>query len=51
MDKLVLYIATSLDGYVARISDEIDWLFTDRDYSYEDFYSSINRLIMGRNSN
>ncbi|MBD2177988.1 dihydrofolate reductase [Pseudanabaena sp. FACHB-1998] len=50
MDKLVLYIATSLDGYVARNSGEVDWLFTDQDYGYEDFYGSIDRLIMGRNT-
>ncbi|NMF56682.1 dihydrofolate reductase family protein [Pseudanabaena yagii] len=50
MGQLILYIATSLDGYVARSSGEVDWLFTDQDYGYEDFYSSIDRLIMGRNT-
>ncbi len=50
MAQLILYIATSLDGYVARSSGEVDWLFTDQDYGYEDFYSSIDRLIMGRNT-
>ena len=48
MGQLVLFIATSLDGYVARSSGEVDWLFTDQDYGYEDFYRSVDRLIMGR---
>lgn len=50
MGNLVLYIATSLDGYVARSSGDVDWLFTDQDYGYEDFYRSIDRLVMGRNT-
>ncbi|NUN64161.1 dihydrofolate reductase [Pseudanabaena biceps] len=48
MSQLILYIATSLDGYVARSSGAVDWLFTDQDYGYEDFYSTCDRLIMGR---
>jgi len=36
MGKLVLYIAISLDGYVARSSGEVDWLFSDQAYGYED---------------
>jgi dihydrofolate reductase len=27
--NLVLYIACSLDGYIARTSGEVDWLFSD----------------------
>jgi dihydrofolate reductase len=50
MGQLVLYIATSLDGYIARNGGAVDWLFTDQDYGYEDFYNSCDRLIMGRNT-
>ncbi len=50
MGQLVLFIATSLDGYIARNCGAVDWLFTDQDYGYEDFYSSVDRLIMGRNT-
>ncbi|MCT7951933.1 dihydrofolate reductase family protein [Ancylothrix sp. C2] len=48
MRKIILFIASSLDGYIARNSGEIDWLFTDQDYGYSDFYSSIDTLLMGR---
>ena len=43
-----LFIATSLDGYIARTDDSVDWLFTDDDCGYSDFISSIDTLIMGR---
>lgn len=48
MRKIILFIASSLDGYIARKSGEIDWLFTDQDYGYSDFYSNIDTLLMGR---
>jgi dihydrofolate reductase len=50
MGQLILFIASSLDGYVARSSGAVDWLFTDQDYGYEDFYVTCDRLIMGRNT-
>ncbi|EKF00660.1 hypothetical protein FDUTEX481_08808 [Tolypothrix sp. PCC 7601] len=28
MRKIRLFIASSLDGYIARTSGEVDWLFT-----------------------
>lgn len=48
MRKVVLFIATSLDGYIARTSGDIGWLFTDQDYGYTDFLASIDTIIMGR---
>ena len=35
--KVICYIATSADGYIARLDGDIDWLTTDRehtDYGY-----------------
>ncbi|HEY9811266.1 MAG TPA: dihydrofolate reductase family protein [Halomicronema sp.] len=48
MRKIILFIASSLDGYIARPSGEIDWLFTDQDYGYSDFYANIDTILMGR---
>lgn len=48
MRKIRLFIATSLDGYIARTSGEIDWLFTDADYGYTEFYDQIDTLLIGR---
>ncbi len=45
---LHLYIATSLDGFIARTDGSVDWLFTDADYGYAEFYARISALIMGR---
>ncbi len=48
MRKLVLYIATSLDGYIAGPSGEIDWLFADQDYGYREFFAGVDTVLMGR---
>ncbi|MCZ6789815.1 MAG: dihydrofolate reductase family protein [Chloroflexi bacterium] len=49
MRRLKLYIATSLDGYIAGPNGEIDWLEAggDLDYGYRRFYSSIDTTLMG----
>lgn len=47
MRKIRLFIASSLDGYIARNSGEVDWLFTDSDYGYAEFFAQIDTLIMG----
>jgi len=48
MRKLVLYIATSLDGYIARPSGAFDWLFSDQDYGYTEFFAGVDTVLMGR---
>ncbi|MCG5058627.1 MAG: dihydrofolate reductase [Limnoraphis sp. WC205] len=48
MRKIRLFIASSLDGYIARTSGDIDWLFTDADYGYTEFISEIDTILMGR---
>jgi dihydrofolate reductase len=50
MRKIQLFIATSLDGYIARPDGGIDWLFHDGDYGYRKFYAGIDTVVMGRKS-
>lgn len=45
---MTLFIATSLDGFIAGPDDDLSWLFTDTDYGFDDFYASVDALIMGR---
>jgi dihydrofolate reductase len=47
MRKISLFIASSLDGYIARKTGEIDWLFTDQDYGYTEFIAEVDTLVMG----
>jgi len=52
MKKIKLYIAASIDGYIARTDGEMDWLsefpITDADnYGYKEFYQSVDTVIMG----
>lgn len=50
--KITLFIATSLDGYIARNNGDIDWLSIvetpGEDYGYGEFIKSIDTVIMGR---
>jgi dihydrofolate reductase len=46
--KVVLFIACSLDGYIAGKDDDIAWLFDDDDYGYKKFLASIDTVLMGR---
>lgn len=52
MRKLKVYIAMSLDGFIAREDDDISWLHAvDRpgeDYGYASFTSQIDTYIVGR---
>ncbi|MEN0642357.1 dihydrofolate reductase family protein [Alkalicoccobacillus gibsonii] len=49
--NVVLFIATSLDGYIATEEERLEWLFEvegEGDNGFSDFYSTIDTVIMGR---
>jgi dihydrofolate reductase len=48
MRSLDLYIACSLDGYIADAEGGVDWLFTDQDYGFKEFYEAVDVVLMGR---
>ena len=53
--KISVYIATSLDGFIARTNGDLDWLGSgdDRageDYGYHKFMDSVDVLVMGRHT-
>jgi len=48
MPKIIVYIATSLDGYIAREDGSIDWLPESAESGYDAFYKSIDAVIMGK---
>jgi len=53
--KASVYIATSLDGYIARADGGLDWLSLDslpgdEDYGYRVFMDSVDVLVMGRHT-
>ncbi|MFM9865471.1 MAG: dihydrofolate reductase family protein [Micropepsaceae bacterium] len=52
MPLIRVYIAQSLDGYIARTDGGIDWLrpFDDVDYGYSAFTREIGTVVMGRAS-
>lgn len=52
MRKLSLFIATSLDGYIAKDNDNLDFLKLvekeGEDYGYAEFTANIDTIILGR---
>lgn len=52
MRKLSLFIATSLDGYIAKPNDDLSFLKLvekeGEDYGYTEFIATIDALIVGR---
>ncbi|HAF27894.1 MAG TPA: dihydrofolate reductase [Bacteroidales bacterium] len=52
MRNLIIYIATSLDGYIAKPSDDLSFLKLvekeGENYGYAEFTSTIDTIILGR---
>lgn len=51
MSKIILYIASSLDGFIARRNGDISWLdayqVEGEDYGYSKFLKTIDIIVMG----
>ncbi len=48
MRKIKLFIASSLDGYIASEDGGIDWLPKNTDSGYDEFYKTIDTVLMGK---
>ena len=56
MPEVVLYIASSVDGYIARSDGAVEWLGEfaaqgdgpEEDFGYEEFFAGIGTVLMGR---
>ncbi|HOV36362.1 MAG TPA: dihydrofolate reductase family protein [Dysgonamonadaceae bacterium] len=52
MKKIILYIAASIDGYIADTAGTVEWLedfpiTKEMNYGYDDFIASVDTVIMG----
>ena len=49
--KIILYIATSVDGFIARKNGSVDWLLefgnSEEDYGYKEFLDSVGTVVLG----
>jgi len=51
MRKIIVYIATSADGFIARKDGSVDWLDRPRpkgNYGMGEFFKSIDTILLGR---
>lgn len=54
MRKLVIFIACSVDGYIAKTNDDLSFLSIvekeGEDYGYSEFIKTIDTIILGKNT-
>lgn len=49
--EVILYIGTSLDGFIAKEDDDLQWLYEtegEGDNGYTEMYQTIDTIIMGK---
>jgi dihydrofolate reductase len=52
-NNVILYIAMSMDGFIARPDGSVDWLDNvegEGDNGYSDFYNKVGTVVMGRST-
>ena len=48
MRKIKLFIASSLDGYIANEDGDVDWLPDNANSGYDEFYKTIDTVVLGK---
>jgi len=50
MPRASVFIATSLDGYIARVNGDLDWLPQGggEPHGYDEFMATVDALVIGR---
>ena len=48
MRRVRYQIACSLDGYIAGLNDEFDWITPESSFDFEALYAQFDTLLMGR---
>lgn len=51
MSKIKVFIAMTLDGYIAGENESLEWLFNvqgEGDNGYQNFYDTVDTVVMGR---
>jgi dihydrofolate reductase len=48
MRKIILNLATTLDGFIEGVNGELDWCIMEEDMHFDSFLESIDTIIYGR---